>query len=102
MILPEICGYGVKGNGATPIEAILECEKAYQKLTKGYREHWRGNEEYAKFTSAVEYFGGHLEIIKIPSCSIDGDGDYIGSGEVLKIYKERNQIKTGKLTDALL
>ena len=91
MVMDELCGYGVYGYGSTPIEAIQQCEKAYDILTHNYRKHWRSDDEYATFESAIEYFGAYVKIITIPSCAIGGDEDCIMESEILKIIKKERK-----------
>ena len=88
MVMDEFCGYGVRGYGATPLQAILECKKGYDVLAFSYRKYWVGNEEWATFESAITYFDAHVKPITIPSFGIYGDEDRIGEDEVSKIYKK--------------
>ena len=92
MVMDELCGYGVYGYGSTPIEAIQQCEKAYDVLTYNYRKHWTsGDEEYATFEGAIEYFGAHVKEITLPSFAIHGDEDCINESEILIIIKKERK-----------
>ena len=91
MVMDELCGYGVFGYGTTPIEAILECEKAYENLAKSYRKHWQCDNEYATFEGAIEYFGAYVKIITLPSYAIGGDEDCISEDEILTILKKERK-----------
>lgn len=91
MVMDELCGYGVYGYGSTPIEAIQQCEKAYDELTNYYRNHWYDSDEYATFEGAIDYFGAHVKEIKIPSFATNGMENVIDSCEVLKIIKKERK-----------
>jgi hypothetical protein len=91
MVMEEFCGYGVFGYGTTPIEAILECEKAYEKLAKSYRKYWRGDEEWATFESAITYFGAYVRPITIPSFAIYGRENRICEDEISTILKKERK-----------
>ena len=95
--MDEFCGYGVRGYGATPIEAIVECKKGYDALALAYRKYWVGNEEWATFESAITYFDAHIKTIAIPSFGIYGNEDYITENEVLKIYNKERKENENKL-----
>ena len=91
MVMDELCGYGVYGYGSTPIEAIQQCEKAYDELTKFYRNHWYDSDEYITFEGAIDWFGAHIKEIKIPSFATNGMENVIDSSEVLKIIKKERK-----------
>ena len=88
-MVPEVCGYGVNGYGNTILESILECEKAYHKMINGYSDMWDGGEEYSNFTSAIDYFGGYVMEITIPSNGIDDGENIVNDGiDTIKIYND--------------
>tara|TARA_R100000734_G_C3301069_1_gene91697 strand:- start:189 stop:464 length:276 start_codon:yes stop_codon:yes gene_type:complete len=91
MVMDGLCGYGVNGYGSTPLEAIQQCEKAYDDLTKYYRDHWNDGDEYATFEGSIDYFAADIKEIKIPSFATNGMEDVINSCEILKIIKQQRK-----------
>ena len=66
--LPQFCGYGVLVICKNEKDAKKYLRRGYNDLSKCYRKHWYGNEEYATFKGAMEYFGGSVYSVNFNEC----------------------------------